>query len=72
MPLVSDRRTGPWGTGPFTLVEGYSTIDTLMAIQRGCPVVRRTCRRRFSRLVRSGCERGECEQVHRGQEEPPR
>jgi len=34
---VSDRRTGPWGTGPFTLVEGYSTIDTVMAIQRVRP-----------------------------------
>jgi len=28
---------GPWGTGPFTLVEGYSSIDTLMAIQRVRP-----------------------------------
>ena len=23
---------GPWGTGPFTLVEGYSAIDTTQAI----------------------------------------
>ncbi len=28
---------GPWGTGPFTLVEGHSSIDTVMAIQRVRP-----------------------------------
>ena len=28
---------GPWGTGPFTLVEGHSSIDTIMAIQRVRP-----------------------------------
>ena len=28
---------GPWGTGPFTLVEGYSSLDTIMAIQRVRP-----------------------------------
>lgn len=28
---------GPWGTGPFTLVEGSSSIDTIMAIQRVRP-----------------------------------
>ena len=29
---------GPWGTGPFTLVEGYSSIDTALAIQRAEPL----------------------------------
>ena len=28
---------GPWGTGPFTLVEGFSSISTIMAIQRVRP-----------------------------------
>lgn len=28
---------GPWGTGPFTLVEGFSSISTRCAIQRGDP-----------------------------------
>jgi peptide/nickel transport system substrate-binding protein len=28
---------GPWGTGPFTLVEGYSSINTILAIQRVSP-----------------------------------
>ena len=28
---------GPWGTGPFTLVEGASSVDTIMAIQRVRP-----------------------------------
>jgi ABC-type transport system substrate-binding protein len=28
---------GPWGTGPFTLVEGYSSISTRCAIQRPEP-----------------------------------
>ena len=28
---------GPWGTGPFTLVEGHSSIDTVMAIQQVRP-----------------------------------
>jgi ABC-type transport system substrate-binding protein len=28
---------GPWGTGPFTLVEGYSSISTRCAIQRAEP-----------------------------------
>ncbi len=28
---------GPWGTGPFTLVEGYSSINTRIGIQRPEP-----------------------------------
>jgi peptide/nickel transport system substrate-binding protein len=28
---------GPWGTGPFTLVEGYSSISTRCAIMRSDP-----------------------------------
>ena len=28
---------GPWGTGPFTLVEGASSISTRCAIQRAEP-----------------------------------
>jgi ABC-type transport system substrate-binding protein len=28
---------GPWGTGPFTLVEGHSSISTICAIQRAEP-----------------------------------
>ena len=32
---------GPWGTGPFTLVEGYSSIDTIHGDPAGPPRVRR-------------------------------
>ena len=28
---------GPWGTGPFTLAEGYSSITTRCAIMRANP-----------------------------------
>ena len=28
---------GPWGTGPYTLVEGHSSIETVMAVQRVRP-----------------------------------
>jgi len=28
---------GPWGTGPFTLVEGYSSISTRNAIMKADP-----------------------------------
>ena len=47
---MSHRRSGPVGLGPFTLVEGYSTIENTIAMISGAPF---TCTWLFTDFPRS-------------------